>query len=112
MNKWIKKGDQVLIIAGNEKGKIGIVLLRHEDKVVVQGVNVRKKHVKSKTRNAESRIVELEMPVHISNVTLCNDEGKKIRLKSRTTAGGGKELFHVDGGNEVVFRELKKTATH
>ncbi len=112
MNKWIKKGDHVLITAGNEKGKVGMVLLRHEDKIVVQGVNIRKKHVKSKTREAASRIVEQEMPVHISNVTLCNAEGNRIRLRARTTAGGGKELFHEDEGKEVVFRELKKSATH
>jgi large subunit ribosomal protein L24 len=111
MNKWIKKGDQVLIIAGNDKGKTGNVLLRQSDRVVVKGINVRKKHVKSKSREQKSGIIEMEMPLHISNVALCDSEGKKINLKARFTAGGGKELFHVENGKEVVFRELKKPVT-
>lgn len=112
MSKWIKKGDQVLVIAGNEKGKTGAVLSRQEERVVVKGINIRKKHIKSKERNASSRILELEMPVHISNVVLCDAEGKKIRVKPRATAGGGKELFHVDGGKEMAYRQLKKESTH
>ncbi|MBS3904761.1 MAG: 50S ribosomal protein L24 [Simkania sp.] len=112
MSKWIQKGDQVLVIAGNEKGKIGAVLSRREDRVVVKGVNIRKKHVKSKDRAASSRILELEMSVHISNVVLCDAEGKKIRAKVRATSKGGKELFYANGGKEVVYRQVKKESTH
>lgn len=109
MSKWIKKGDQVMIIAGNEKGKVGAVVARHEDKIVVKGVNVRKKHVKSKDRAATSRVEEIELPVHISNAALCDADGKRIHVKVRETSKGGKELFYVVDGKETVYRELKKT---
>ena len=46
MSKWIRKGDRVLVIAGNDKGKAGEVLSRDEDRVIVQGINVRKKHMR------------------------------------------------------------------
>lgn len=112
MSKWIKKDDQVLIIAGNEKGKTGAVVSRSENRVVVKGINIRKKHVKSKERTAASRILEIEMPIQISNVALCDAEGKKIRVRSRTTSKGSKELFYNDGGKDVVYRQLKKEPTH
>jgi large subunit ribosomal protein L24 len=68
-SKWIKKGDKVLIIAGNDKGKVGEVLARQKQRVIIQGVNVRKKHVRTKEKKPE--IASIEMPIHISNVSLC-----------------------------------------
>jgi large subunit ribosomal protein L24 len=110
MSKWIKKEDQVIVIAGNDKGKRGKVLRRLGDRVVVQGINVRKKHVKSKSREMASRILELEMPIDISNVSLCDLEGKPIKLKVRQTSDGNKELFYLDGEKQVVHRQLRKGA--
>jgi len=107
-NKWIKKDDTVLIIAGNDKGKIGTVLAKKDDRILVQGVNVRKKHLKRRERTAPSEIVDIELPVHVSNVALCNTDGKKIDLKVREK-GGEKELYYVEGSKEVVFRTLKKS---
>jgi large subunit ribosomal protein L24 len=46
MSKWIRKGDLVKVIAGNDKGKAGQVIARAEDRVLVQGINIRKKHMK------------------------------------------------------------------
>jgi large subunit ribosomal protein L24 len=106
MSKWIKKGDKVIVIAGNEKGKTGEVLVRKEDRVVIQGVNIRKKHVKRRTRTAHSEIMEIEAPLHISNVSLCNQEGSPIKVKVRFTEDGNKELYYLDGKKEVVHRKI------
>lgn len=112
MSKWIKKDDHVLVIAGNDKGKVGTVLSRQGDRIIVKGINIRKKHMKSKDRAATSRILELERPIHVSNTALCNDEGKKLHVKVRTSSDGSKELFYLEGEKEVVHRKLKKTSTH
>lgn len=108
MSKWIKKDDKVLVIAGNERGKTGSVKSRQDDKVIVQGLNIRKKHVKSKSRVASSGIIEMEMPMHISNVQLCSADEKPIKIKVRQMPEGGKELFYLDGGKEVIYRQVKK----
>ena len=108
MSKWIKKDDKVVVIAGNERGKVGSVLSRSDDRVIVQGLNIRKKHVKPKSRVASSGIVEMEMSMHISNVQLCNADEKPIKIKVRKMPEGGKELFYLDGGKEVIYRQVKK----
>ncbi len=113
MSNWIKKDDKVVVIAGNEKGKTGTVLARKGERVVVRGLNVRKKHVKQKTQVASSDIMEREMPMHISNVCLCNEENQPICVKVRALPDGSKELFYVDSGKEIVHRHLRKSrASH
>ncbi|NGX33598.1 MAG: 50S ribosomal protein L24, partial [Candidatus Anoxychlamydiales bacterium] len=72
MSKWIKKDDSVVVIAGNDKGKVGTVLSKNKDRVVVQGINMRKKHMKRTQKTQAAQIVEMEMPIHISNVALCS----------------------------------------
>jgi len=66
----IKKGDNVIVIAGANKGKKGKVLkaFPSEDKVVVEGVNMRKKSHKSKKKGDPSQIIDIAMPIHVSNV--------------------------------------------
>lgn len=66
----IKKGDNVLIIAGKDKGKKGAVVkaLPKEDKVVVAGVNIAKKHTRARKAGEKGQTVEKTMPVHVSNV--------------------------------------------
>jgi large subunit ribosomal protein L24 len=68
----IKKGDNVIVIAGSNKGKKGKVMraIPSENKVVVEGVNMRKKSHKSLKRGEQSQILELAMPIHVSNVKL------------------------------------------
>ncbi len=67
----IKKGDNVIIIAGSNKGKKGKVIkaIPSENKVVVEGVNLRKKAHKSKKKGDPSQIIEIAMPIHVSNVS-------------------------------------------
>ncbi len=105
MSKWIKKGDKVLVTAGNYAGKVGEVLSRSEDRVVVQGVNIRKKHVKRRTESGPGEIMEREMPIHISNVSVCNAQGKPVRLKVKSV-DGQKQVYYKDGQNEIVHRQF------
>lgn len=106
MSKWIKKGDTVLVIAGNEKGRTGTVLRRKEDRVVIQGMNIRKKHAKRRSQTQTPTIIEMEMPIHISNVCLCDDEGKAIQVKVNRTKKE-KELFYMKGEKKQTLRTLK-----
>ena len=66
----IKVNDNVLVIAGKDKGKTGKVLktLKNEDKLVVEGVNISKRHSKPRTNNDKGGIFDIEMPIHVSNV--------------------------------------------
>jgi large subunit ribosomal protein L24 len=66
----IKKGDNVIVIAGSSKGKKGKVVkaIPSENKVVVEGVNMRKKSRKATKRGEQGQILEIAMPIHVSNV--------------------------------------------
>ncbi len=75
----IKKGDKVIVIAGKDKGATGVVLkaIPTEDRVVVEGVNIAKRHQKSRTTGQSGQIVDKTMPVHVSNVALVDPKGGK-----------------------------------
>lgn len=75
----IKVGDNVRVITGSNKGKEGKVLnvLRKDNRVVVDGVNIVKKHVKPNRTNESGGILEVEAPIHISNVKVLTKEAKK-----------------------------------
>jgi len=109
MSKWIKKGDKVVVTAGNSKGQTGKVLSRSEDRVVIQGLNLRKKHLKRRSQEQTSRIVEIEAPIHVSNVNLCDNNDRPVKVKVRFNEEGQKELFYLDGSKEVFFRLVKKS---
>ena len=66
----IKKGDNVIILAGKDKGKKGKIVraLPKEDKVVVEGLNIVKKHQKPRKTNEKGTTIEVSMPIHVSNV--------------------------------------------
>jgi len=74
MAKNIKKGDEVVIIAGDHKGSKGKILqvLREKNRVIVEGVNMIKKHEKKTQDNPEGAIVEREASLHLSNVKIAN----------------------------------------
>lgn len=75
----IKKGDKVIVIAGADKGTVGIVQKAFPklNKVVVEGVNVRKKHQKPRQNNPEGSIVDIYAPIHVSNVAIYDAKEKK-----------------------------------
>ena len=100
----IRKGDQVVVITGRDKGKRGSVLSTpSETKLVVEGVNIAKKHQKpSPMKGISGGIVEKAMPIEISNVALFNpstNKGDKVGL--RLLADGRKVRF-FKSTNEVV----------
>ena len=79
----IKVGDKVQVITGSNKGKEGKVLkvLRKDNRVVVEGVNIVKKNVKPNAQNETGGILEIEAPIHISNVKVLDKESKKEAKK-------------------------------
>ncbi len=79
----IKIGDKVKVITGTNKGKEGKVskVLRNENRVIIEGVNIVKKHVKPGRTNETGGILETEAPIHISNVKVLTKEEKKETKK-------------------------------
>ncbi len=110
MSKWLRKGDRVLVVAGSSKGKAGEILSRDEDRIIVQGVNIRKKHMKRTQETQGGRIVEMEMPIHVSNVCLCNKDNQPLWLKVKVEKNGERSLVFRDGTKDVVYRSVKKRA--
>lgn len=106
-HKWMRKGDKVVVTAGNEKGQTGAVLRRVKDRVIIEGLNIRKKHVKPQQK-MQPGIVDMESPIHISNVRYCNNDGKPVKLKLKTGKAGEKKLVYTEGGKEVVYRNVKQ----
>ena len=100
----IKKSDDVIVTAGKDKGKRGSVLrVTDDDRVVVEGCNMVKKHVKPNPNTGESGgIVDKEMPLHISNVALFNPatgKGDRVGVK---TLEDGRKVRYFKSNNEVV----------
>jgi large subunit ribosomal protein L24 len=102
--KKIRKGDQVIVIAGRDKGKQGRVLARaSEEKLVVEGINLVKKHQKpNPAKNVPGGILEKLMPIHQSNIALLNPQtGKADRVKIRVTDSGDRVRIYHSTGQEV-----------
>lgn len=100
----IRKGDDVIIIAGKDKGKRGSVLRVADDEhVVVEGCNMAKKHVKPNPNTGESGgIVDKEMPLHVSNVALFNPAAGKADRVGIKTLEDGRKVRYFKSNNEVV----------
>ena len=81
----LKKGDKVVVIAGSNKGKEGIINKILDNKVIVEGVNIVKKHLKPKNNNGNGEIVEREAPIHVTNVKLIENKKKETKEKSKKT---------------------------
>jgi large subunit ribosomal protein L24 len=103
MNR-IKKGDEVLVIAGRDKGRRGtVVRVFEDDRVLVENVNVVKKHQRpNPQRGVAGGIVEKEMPLHASNVMLWNPVSKKGDRVGVRTLQDGKKVRYFKSNNEVV----------
>ena len=102
----ITKGDSVRVMRGEDKGKEGKVLrvLLKTSRVVIEGVNIVKKHRKARTAEETSGIIEMAAPFHASNAMLIDSKtGKPTRVKTRIDADGTKERVGVKSG-EVISR--------
>ena len=97
----LKKGDHVQVIAGKDKGKDGVISrVIHPDRVIVDGVNLVKKHQKATRATMQGGIIDKEMPIHVSNVAIVDPKtggpsrvgyrfdakGKKIRISRKSGA--------------------------
>ncbi len=103
MNK-IRKGDDVIVLAGRDKGKRGKVVLRKdEDHVVVEGVNLVKKHTKpNPMKGTTGGIVEKAMPIHQSNVAVFNAAtGKADRVGVKVLSDGKRVRVYKSSGEEI-----------
>ena len=97
----IKKGDQVVILSGDDKGKTGEVVkaMPSEGKVVVQGVNLVKRHTKPSQTNPGG-IVTKEAPINVSNVALMNKDGKATKVGYKIV--DGKKVRVARKSGEVI----------
>ena len=98
-----KIGDEVVVITGSDKGKKGKIIktLRAENKVIVEGVNVRKKHQKP-TGQETGGIIEMEAPINASNVMIVDPKTKKGTRIGHTTDKKGKKIRIAKKSNEKI----------
>lgn len=99
----IKKGDQVVVIAGNHKGEKGEVIkvILDKQRAIVEGVNIISKHTKPNAENPQGGIVKQEAPIHISNLMLVDPKsGEGTRV--------GRKVVEIDGKKQLV-RYAKKS---
>jgi large subunit ribosomal protein L24 len=103
MNK-IRKGDHVVVLTGRDKGKRGTVTLRvDEDHIVVEGINMVKKHVKpNPMKGTTGGVVDKTMPIHQSNVAIWNAAaGKGDRVGIKTLTDGKRVRVYKSSGEEI-----------
>ena len=99
----LKTGDKVVVIAGKDKGKEGKItkILKADNKVVVEGINVAKKHIKPNGQTAGS-IIEVELPIHASNVMILDPKTKKRTRIGHTVDKKGKKIRVAKKSNESL----------
>jgi large subunit ribosomal protein L24 len=100
----VRRGDRVRVIRGNYAGQEGTVLrvLTKENRVVVEGINMRKRHMRPTQANPEGGIVTFEAPIHASNVMLLDpNTGEPTRVRQRLDADGVKERVSARSGNPI-----------
>ena len=100
----LKKGDSVIVIAGNYKGREGKVLevIRATEKAIVEGVNMVKKHTKPNAKQPQGGIVEKEAPIHISNLMNKDPKtGKPTRIGRKLNSEGKLVRYSKKSGEEI-----------
>ena len=100
----IKKGDNVMVIAGNDRGKQGRVLSVDVEKqrAIVEGVNLVKKHTRSNADNPKGGIIEQEAPVHVSNLKVIDSKGNPTRVGRKKDEKTGKSVRYSKKSGEVI----------
>ncbi len=97
----IRKGDTVVVITGKYKGRRGRVLrvIPKEDRLLVEGVNMMKRHTKPSNRNQQGGIVEREAPIHVSNVMAwCDSASKPSKILMKKLEDGSRvRVFKING---------------
>ena len=101
---YLKKNDQVEVIAGKDKGRVGKVLrvLREDDKAVVERINLIKRHTKPQEMSQQGQIVEKEAPIHVSNLQLiCPECTKTGRIGKKVLDDGSKVRYCKSCGESI-----------
>lgn len=101
----LKKGDKVIVIAGKSRGESGTIVhvLPKKDLVVIDGVNMVKKHRRANQRTRKGQIIDKVMPIHISNVMLADPkDGKPTRIKITRGKNGARERVAVKSGSKIA----------
>lgn len=98
----LKIGDEVKVLTGSEKGKVGRLkqILKSKDRAIVEGLNVCVKHQKPSTRDESGSIVQRESPIHISNLMVCDSNMVASRIRVVKT-GKNSERFSKKTGKKV-----------
>jgi large subunit ribosomal protein L24 len=110
MATHVKKDDMVVIIAGDHKGATGRVLrvIPEKNKVVVQGHNMAKKHVRPSRKNPQGGRINVEQPIHISNILPVNPKtSRSSRVHYQLNKDGTKKRVAVDGTEISVVKKAK-----
>ena len=100
----VVRGDQVQVVRGDDKGKRGEVIRVYTKKgrITVKGVNIVKRHRKARTAEEQSGIIEMEAPIHVSNVMLIDPKsGEPTRTRMRIDEDGTKERISVKSGDAI-----------
>jgi large subunit ribosomal protein L24 len=100
----VKKGDTVMVIAGDSKGQQGRVLVvdGEKEKVMVEGVNVMKKHSRPTNKTPKGGIIEKEAPIHISNLKVIDNTGKPTRVGRKFDEKTNKSVRYSKKSGEVI----------
>jgi large subunit ribosomal protein L24 len=101
----IKKGDNVVVISGKNRGTTGKVevVFPKRNLIIIDGVNVVKKHRRANAQSRKGQIVEKSMPIHISNVMIADPKGgKPTRVKIERTKDGGRERVAIKSGAKIA----------
>ena len=100
----IKKGDNVMVIAGNDKGRSGRVLevIAEKSRAIVEGVNMVSKHTKPNATHPNGGIIKKEAPIHISNLKLVDASGNPTRVGRKRDEKDGKSIRYSKKSGEVI----------
>ena len=100
----LKKGDKIMVIAGKDKGKTATItrVLVGEDRVLIDGINIVKRHRKANRQGGKGQIIDMPLPIHVSNVMLVDPKsGKPTRIKIVRDGKGGRTRVAVKSGAEL-----------
>lgn len=106
-NKHIRSGDQVMVIAGNDKGLTGAVLQRDARRAIVQGLNLVTKAVKKSEAQPQGALVRVERPIPMSNLCLVDAQGKRMKVRVQVNEEGQRVLHDRKTG--AFVRNIKNS---
>ena len=104
MKLHVKKGDTVLVLSGNDKGKQGKVMSvdRKSQRAIVEGVRIVSKHTRPNAEHPQGGIIKQEAPIHISNLMVVDNSGKPTRVGRKKDEKTGKSVRYSKKTGEII----------